>query len=373
MKKWLAFLSIILVAAIVFAGCSQQTQAPPAKSSASASTPASAPKSTQTSTEAKILKFSYDMPKTSGTGQAFDWFAQQVPIRTNGKYKVDEYPGGSLFKSAESLNSVQAGVADLANASVSSNAKAVPISSVVFLPSVHFPPTKEGMIAATTAHREIMAKYPVMANEWKNYKQLGWCVGASFIPASKKVKVVVPDDLKGLKVACGASDQNLIKMMGGVPVMIGPPDMYQAIDKGVVDAAIVGWEQLHSERILELTNYFLNYGFGNLVQTVNWNLNSWNSLPPDIQKIFTDLMRETELKGMDLTLEQSKLAVSEINAAGGKVITAPTPDQMKLWDNYFAAQETAWLDTMKASGVTDAPAILSYLKQKSAEAWAQNK
>lgn len=313
------------------------------------------------------------MPKTAGTAQGFSWFADQVPLRTDGKYKVDVYPGGSLFKSAESLNSVQAGVADLANASISSNAKAVPISSVVFLSSVHFPATKEGMIAATTAHRELMAKYSVMSDEWKNFKQLGWCVGASFIPATKRTKVVVPDDLKGLKIACGAVDQDMLKMMGAVPVMVNVPEMYQSIDKGVVDGAIIGWEQLHAERILELTNYFLNYGFGNIVQTVNWNLNSWNSLPPDIQKTFTDLMRETELKQMDLVLEQSKIAADEIKAAGGKVISVPTPDQMKLWDKYFASQEAAWLDTMKAKGVTDAPAILSYLKQKSAEAWAQNK
>jgi len=370
-----------MVMTMVFSACSQasptsspsQAQAPAANTTVPATT-AKPPGSTTASVQgAKILKFAYSMQKTGPTGQAFEWWGQQVAIRTNGRYTVDSYPGQTLFKSAEAFNSIKAGVADVSSSALGADSKALPITSVLLLPSANFPNTKAGLAAATAIDKELLAKYPSMSDEYKSFKRYAWCVGGSYLVMLKKAKVGVPSDLSGLKIGCEAVYFDILKSVGAVPVAIVPPDMYPAIDKGVVDGVIIGFEQLYSLKLDEVLNYYLEYYFAPNIQTLIWNQESWNSLPPDVQKTLDDLALELEL-----TVQANSLAINlqskdRIIKAGGKVIAAPTPDQTAAWDKVSAIPDAAWLDKMKSMGVTEAPAILQLVKQKTSEAWSNNK
>ena len=386
MKKWL-LVFVTLIVALTFISCSGQAAAPatsaPVKTSnpapatsaapapATSAAPASSAPASQTAGNAKILKFSYDMPKTGGTAQGWNWFADQVTAKTNGRYKVDVYPSGVLFKASDSLNAIQNGIADFTNVAISGNAKALPINSVFYLPSVHFPNTPAGLSASRATARALLAKYPVMLDEFKSVKLFSWNVGISSIVFAKKTKLSVPNDLKGLKIAATGADQDLVKLAGGTPVMINPPDMYAGLDKGVVDAAVTGWVQIKSQHFEEVSSYFLDFGFGQNVQSVCMNLDTWNSLPPDIQKILNDLVPQMEETSANAMLSDDAAGRDMVKTNKDKTIVVPDADQRKAWNDLFVPMEQGWLDNMKAKGVTDAPAILSSLKQSSADAWSK--
>ncbi len=51
----------------------------------------------------------------------------------------------------------------------------------------------------------------------------------------KEIKSV--DDLKGLKFRIGGFPGRVIQKLGGVPQLLGAPDIYPALEKGVIDAA----------------------------------------------------------------------------------------------------------------------------------------
>ena len=391
MKKWLILLSVLMVTILVFSACGQQTQTPSQTSTSTATAPAStskpapttstAPASTSkppspTSTAApgaKILKLASTMGKTGGTGQAFDWFAKEVGIRTNGRYTVDYYPGQTLFKAAETMSSIKAGVVDVSHITIGVEAKSFPVSQLIMLPSTHFPQTKAGMIAATAAHWELFNKYPVMKNEMKDYEEMPGIVASAYLTMTKKTKISVPDDLKGLKIGCEAAYFDIVKSVGGIPVAIVPPDMYPALDKGVVDGVMTGFEQQYALRLDEVLNNFYEYYFSSVVQVAVWNKESWNSLPPDVQKIMTDLAPQLESFAMDRCVEQVKAGQDRIKAAAGKTIIVPTAEQMKLWDKLAALPDDVWLNNMKTAGVSEAPEMIKLLKQRSADAWSQNK
>ncbi len=56
-----------------------------------------------------------------------------------------------------------------------------------------------------------------------------------------------PDDLKGLKLRTPSRDQAaIIKGLGAVPVAMPMPRTYGAIEKGVVDGALVGISVVNS-------------------------------------------------------------------------------------------------------------------------------
>ncbi len=383
MKKWWFPLISILVVVFILSACSQPSptpsQAPPQTSSTiSATKPTSAapsaPASITASTSApgaKILKFAADMPPNGPIVAGWTWFGSELEKKTNGKYKIDFYFSQSLVKSAEKLNAVSAGIADFGNASLSAFSQAFPSCGVFTLPSVHFPDTTAGHAAALAAQQQLLAKYPVMNNEFKNFKLFTISTLPANLIMTRKVKVLVPNDLKGLKMASQGMDKDIVNLAGGAAVQMIPSEAYPAIDKGVVEGGTFSWIHMPANHYEELCQYYLDYTFGHDIQTSIISLNTWNSLPQDVQKIITDLAPEAIARSdasYIANIDIGKKMVLDKN----RVISVPTAEQKKLWETLIQPMDSIWLDSMKAKGISDAPAILSDLKKLSVDAWSKN-
>lgn len=312
------------------------------------------------------------MPKAGAIVRGWEWFAEQLEKQTNGRYKVDFYPAQSLLKADAALQGVVSGVADIANAGVSSQQQAFPVTTVLSLPSVHFPDTTAGHVAALDARQQLLAKYPAMSNEFNKFKLFIWHTLPANLVVTKKIKVTVPDDLRGLKMASLGMDKDMVIAAGAAAVSLIPSASYESLEKGVVDGGTYSWIHNPSNHFEEICNYFMDYTFGHEVQLVLINWDKWNSFPAEVQKIITELAPETMARSdaayMADILNGKKLAMDK-----NRVITVLTPEQMKLWDNIAQPLENNWLNDMKAKGIADAPEMLNFMKQRSAEAWAKSK
>jgi len=51
------------------------------------------------------------------------------------------------------------------------------------------------------------------------------------------------------------------KALGGVPTLIPMPDVYQSLDKGVVDGAAAPWEAIHAFRLYEVAKNYTEAPF----------------------------------------------------------------------------------------------------------------
>ena len=100
----------------------------------------------------------------------------------------------------------------------------------------------------------------------------------------KEIKTV--DDLKGLKFRIGGFPGRVIAKLGGVPQLIGAPDIYPALEKGVIDAA--EWVGPYDDEKLGFYKVAKNYytpGWweGGSMLNVFINLDKWNALPKNYQ------------------------------------------------------------------------------------------
>ena len=375
---------LILSFVLSLAGCSSQapasspaqTSVAPAPSSKAPTTSAPAssaqgPITQSAAPGAKHLKASFDQPPSGVFILGWNWLTAEFAKQTNGRYVIDTYPSQTLVKSTETMNALADGVTDFADVPLMTFQSAYPISSVVALPSLSFPGTPAGDLAGRNAVRELTEKFPSVANEYKRFKVISYQVTPANFIMTKKSKVVVPNDLKGLKIASQGSDQDIISMAGGVPVNMPPPQVYEAMDKGVVEGSLIGWYHIISQHFEEVGGYYLDNTFSELPHRVMMNTNSWNSLPPDVQKIIVDLTPQYEARTSDIYVQQLKDGRQKA-LDKGRTITVPTPEQKKLWNELIQPMEGKWLDQAKAKGVTDAPAILDFMKQRSAEAWSKN-
>jgi TRAP-type mannitol/chloroaromatic compound transport system substrate-binding protein len=102
----------------------------------------------------------------------------------------------------------------------------------------------------------------------------------------KEIKSV--DDLKGLKFRIGGFPGRVIARLGGVPQLIGAPEIYPSLEKGVIDAA--EWVGPYDDEKLgfyKVAKYYYTPGWweGGSMINVFINLNKWNALPKAYQGI----------------------------------------------------------------------------------------
>jgi TRAP-type C4-dicarboxylate transport system substrate-binding protein len=130
-----------------------------------------------------------------------------------------------------------------------------------------------------------------------------------------------------MRAAAGVGT-DMVRAWGGVPIMMGPGDIYQSIERGTIDGFVFEFTGIQSFRLSEVTKHYteLNFFVGPFI--IAMNQDSFNALPKDLQQI---IMEESGVKGSTIIAEafeevkwQSR---ARIIAEGGNVIV-PTEEVM---------------------------------------------
>ncbi len=292
MKKYLVILvAIMVVSALILSACSSpstpsttpppSTSAkPPATSSApSTSAPATskpatstAPTTSSPAAAVKTLKFSYTMPKGAAIAKGFEWFGPAFEKATNGRYKVEIYPGSSLIPIPAAFDSIKSGAVEMAYTSCGTFPKQFPLSMVVQLPALGMPEDTPKMYhAGTNAFWEFYNTTPEIQNEFKDVTLLLPMVLDPYKLVSKKTQIKSAADFKGLKVGGTGEKMEMVTSNGGAAVQQIPPESYLNMDKGVTDATFITFAQVYDYKIAEIANWFLDepFGCGNAIIIMN--------------------------------------------------------------------------------------------------------
>src|SRR5699024_6403518 len=73
---------------------------------------------------------------------------------------------------------------------------------------------------------------------------------------SKDFKIQSPEDMRGLRVRSPSPTANdIIESLGATPISMPMGDVYEALERGVIDAAMVPFETLYNYSFHEVINY----------------------------------------------------------------------------------------------------------------------
>ncbi len=233
------------------------------------------------------LKFVYMYAPLSAPAKAMEYYVNLINERAKGRVKITTYPGTTLIDPTKAYEGIVTGIADMGNVVPSYIAGRFPANDAGLLPY----DIKSGWVYAH-ALSDWWEKFK--PKEYNDTHVLFYAGCGAFGIASKNKPIRQTQDLKAVKIkASGLQGSAYAKAYGMVPVSLTMGESYDAISKGVVDALIVPPEALQSFKFGDVTRYFtkLPAAFANPNVTV-MNLKKWNSLPPDIQKIFTDAAKE---------------------------------------------------------------------------------
>ncbi|MFZ0449563.1 MAG: TRAP transporter substrate-binding protein DctP [Desulfatiglandaceae bacterium] len=138
-------------------------------------------------------------------------------------------------------------------------------------------------------------------------------------------------DLEGMKIRCSPTHVAFLKAIGAHPVVIPPPDVYTALERGVVDGFIWIAGGIHDWGWDKVVKYRVEPGFYDSADNdVLVNKKVWNSLPKNLKKI----VEESQVEAENLAMERATSHLADENALmekeGMKVIKLSPVEAEKL-------------------------------------------
>ncbi len=305
------------------------------------------------------LKFSHHEPPTGRIGLAFQKWADMVGEKASGRVKVQVFPAQTLGKAADSYAMVQSGIADIAWLSTSFYAGQFPLSEVYNLPMLGVPTARAGGAALWVFYQSS----PAVQKEWSSVKVLvTFSTGMQFVSTAKK-PVRNLQDVKGLKIrVAGWGTTNFIKNVGGNPIFVSPPELYDGTSKGVLDGMVFDWQGIQSGRLYEVLNFATYSPVAQIPQFLIMNPDRWKSLPPDIQKVFEEMGGKFGAQMLSGAFDEADpIGVENFTRLGKEVIKLSVDEQAR-WQAAAKPVWAEWTTQVKGKGL-DGQTALEQIQQ----------
>lgn len=270
------------------------------------------------------LTYSNFFPPTHGHGIAGANMAKEIEKRTNGRVKISYFPGGTLTKANVVYDGVVKGISDIGQSCFAYTRGRFPLMEAVDLPFGY--PT--GGVATRVAYEFYKKMNP---KELQDVKVLViHAHGPAILAAKKDVNSLA--ELKGMKIRTTGLAAKLAKYLGATPVAMPQPAAYEALQKGVVEGTFCPIEVLKGWKQGEVIDYVIetkSLGYTTAMFVV-MNKQKYESLPPDIQKVFDEVGEEwVDVHGdvWDSVDREGQKFVTEL----GKKIHPLSPAEEQKW------------------------------------------
>lgn len=261
------------------------------------------------------LKAANYLPVTHPMSHLTGWFCDEVKNRTKGQVEITYHAGGTLLSPVKMYDGIVSDIADMGVSHIQYTRGRFPMMEVFDLP-LGFP---SGWVA-TQVSTDFFNKYKPA--EWKDVHVLYVNTSGPVILQTVSKPVRTLEDMKGLKVRATGRMTEVIKALGAVPIPLEMPDVYDALRRAVIEGILVDLSTLKYWKFAEVVKNVTStwrLGTGITFYFV-MNKGKWDALPPDVQKIFTQVALETKDKQGALWNQMDIEGVDMFKSQGGQII-----------------------------------------------------
>jgi len=227
------------------------------------------------------VKFGHPAPPVSIAIPMWNNALERIAMNTDGKIMFKEYGGGTLIGPKDGFRAVRAGIAEMATCYLSNEGRNFALSKVWEQPFV----TPSNPMVATRIAQELAPKYFVPEFSKAG---VGWA-GASVNQPSdifSKKPIRKLEDFQGMKIVAQGFAPEAAKALGATLVNIPYPDVYTALQQGLVDAVVWSDGGFIPYKIYEIAKYRTKIGLHGSSISYCYNRDWYAKLSPDMQKAF---------------------------------------------------------------------------------------
>jgi tripartite ATP-independent transporter DctP family solute receptor len=264
--------------------------------------------------EAKMtLRMLGFLPVGHNITETSEVFIKEVEKNTKGEIEIKHFPASQLYNHKNSVSVLQSGGVDMALVQSGFWTGVAPSITVM---------AYQSFFHNVEHYRAVMDGYPgdVMRKEFEdngNVKVIGWAnYGKGEICSNKPLTKL--EDFKGMRIrAAGGGHAQWFKAMGASPITMDSGEVYQAMQRGTIDASESGLSSGDQRKWYEVAKYMTD---SNILPVVGYwmivSLKTWNKLSPEQQKIFMDAAQKAHNWNIPKVAEIDRVAAEKVKKLG---------------------------------------------------------
>ena len=264
------------------------------------------------------IRFAHSLSTSEPAHQAAEFFAKNVAARTNGRVQIQVFPGEQLGPGKEVNEMIRQGANVMNMTDPGYMSDFVPDIGVLNGPYLIKDPADYDRLLASDWYKGVEKRLEqagfkmIMANGF---------FGQRHLIADKPVRK--PEDMAGMTVRVPPNTMwiETFKAMGARPTTVQWSEVYNALQQNVVVGAEAPLGSLWGSKLQETRKVISTTGHFTAFTMWPMNINYFNKLPADVQKVLLEEGFKAGAEQTRLTLALQDDYISKFKAAGVTFVT----------------------------------------------------
>ncbi len=278
-------------------------------------------------------------------------FSEAVLEQTEGRVNIQIYPNNELGAPSTTVDQVVSGSLDMGITLAAYTPGRFPLTSILEFPFM-FENSLQGNLVAADLKQELQE------NDYKDMKLL-WVGGTDVakILINKDVSTIA--GLGGLKLRSpGLLYNDVFRALGATELSLPVSDLYDAMDRNIVDGSLMSPSALISFKLAEVTDNVIDLDVYMNPMIFVMNQNSWAKVSAEDQEVIEGLLDEFPEK-IGAQYDRESAAGMEVAKEKNIKIISLSDEEKAKFHAVTDPLKKKWLDDMDAKGL---PGTATYEK-----------
>ena len=220
--------------------------------------------------------------------------------------------------------------------------------------------------AASYALWELYPDY--LAEEYKGLKVLALHAHNGGLLHTNEKKVETMEDMDGLRIRTPSpAVSEMLSYLGADPQGLPPGEVYESLQRGVIDGTVFPWDPVKSFGLNEVLNYHLDLGAYTVSFFYVMNQRSYDALSDEAKACVDQYSGDALVSQFGDWWDSWDVPGREEAIAAGHEITELSDEERARWEETLQPMMDSYLQTVKDAGVDNADEIYQAMQDKIAE------
>ncbi|HEX9835620.1 MAG TPA: TRAP transporter substrate-binding protein DctP [Alphaproteobacteria bacterium] len=169
-----------------------------------------------------------------------------------------------------------------------------------------------------------------------------------FPPSTVQFRAKPPtiETLEGRKMAITGGEivSSMVKSLGGAPLSFRPGELYEVLQRGTADGAIIGWTAFQPFKLAEVTSYHIDMPMSANSGQIFMSKPKWAALPAAVRNLIAANATEKESREFGVFWDRVREeGIGLVRGKPGHTVVEPSPEMIAKWRQRFQPITDEWL------------------------------